>query len=71
MSDETKRYLRPRDAAAYTGISESSLAKRRMRGDPPAFIKLSNNTVAYDRRDLDDMMQRCRRTSTSDETWRT
>jgi predicted DNA-binding transcriptional regulator AlpA len=66
VPDDFARYLRPKQAARYTGMSESNLAKRRMRGDPPAFIKLAHNQVAYDRIVLDDVMRQCRRSSTSD-----
>lgn len=66
MPDDSPRYLRPKAAAHYTGISESNLAKRRMRGDPPAFIKLAHNQVCYDRLVLDELMAACRRTSTTD-----
>ena len=53
-------------AAAYVGESESTLAKRRMRGDGPAFLKLGKKTVGYRRSDLDAWLEQCRRTSTSD-----
>lgn len=54
-------------AAAYVGESESTLAKRRMRGDGPAFLKLGKRTVGYRRSDLDAWLAACRRTSTSDQ----
>ena len=44
--------LRPPEAAKYLGIAESTLAKRRMRGEAPAFHKLGR-AVVYDRADLD------------------
>jgi hypothetical protein len=33
-------YLPPRELARLIGISDSSLAKARMRGDGPAFVKI-------------------------------
>jgi hypothetical protein len=39
-------------AAAYTGISKSSLDKRRVYGNGPLFIK-AGARVMYDRADLD------------------
>lgn len=48
-------YLRPRAAAGYLGISESTLAKLRMRnnrGSGPRFIK-RGGIVIYRRIDLD------------------
>ena len=52
-------------AAKYLGVSELNLAKRRMRGDPPAYRKLGR-VVIYDQPDLDALLDACRRTSTSD-----
>lgn len=61
-----KRYLRPVEAAAYTGVAASTLAKRRLRGDPPTYLKIATNTVVYAIEDLDAWLQSCRRSSTSD-----
>jgi predicted DNA-binding transcriptional regulator AlpA len=57
--------LRPFAAANYLGLSSSTLAKMRLRGDGPIFLKL-NRSVAYDTRDLDAWLSIRRRTSTSD-----
>lgn len=59
------RRFRARKAAEYIGVSDSTLAKWRMRGDPPAFRKLGR-VVVYDQTDLDAWLDTCRRTSTSD-----
>jgi len=51
-------YLRPVEAARYTSISESTLAKLRMRHnrqDGPAYLKISG-CVVYRRDDLDAWM---------------
>ena len=63
----SKRYARPAEAAAYTGVARSTLAKRRLRGDPPTYFKVANNTVVYAIEDLDAWLQSCRRSSTSDD----
>ncbi len=50
--------MRPADAALYTGLSESTLAKLRMRQnrpDGPSFLKISG-CVVYRRGDLDKWM---------------
>lgn len=47
MTPETE-YLPPREFARLIGISESSLAKARMRGDGPAFVKIGRS-VRYSR----------------------
>ena len=60
-----KRYLRPKLASEYTGISTSTLAKRRLRGDDPEYIKIGG-AVFYDIEVLDQLMAACRRRSTSD-----
>jgi predicted DNA-binding transcriptional regulator AlpA len=59
------RRLRAPEAASYLGLSSSTLAKMRLRGDGPTFLKL-NRVVAYDIRDLDAWLAIRRRTSTSD-----
>ena len=58
--------LRPPEASAYTGLSESTLAKRRLRGEPPIFVRLGARAVGYLREDLDAWLESCRRRSTSD-----
>ncbi|SFE59202.1 hypothetical protein SAMN04488523_108200 [Sulfitobacter brevis] len=50
--------MRPADAALYTGLSESTLAKLRMRHNRqsgPSFLKISG-CVVYRRGDLDRWM---------------
>jgi predicted DNA-binding transcriptional regulator AlpA len=59
-----RRFRSPR-AAEYLGVAESTLAKWRMRGDPPVYRKLGR-VVVYDQTDLDAWLDTCRRTSTSD-----
>jgi predicted DNA-binding transcriptional regulator AlpA len=61
-----KRRLRPPAAAEHLGMSESWLAKRRMKGDPPRFLKLGDRSIAYDLADLDDYLAASRRISTSE-----
>jgi predicted DNA-binding transcriptional regulator AlpA len=53
-------------AAAYTGLAESTLAKLRMTGSGPRFLKISARRVAYDTRDIDEWLATKRRVSTSD-----
>jgi predicted DNA-binding transcriptional regulator AlpA len=60
-----RRLLRTVPAAEYCGSTKSTLDKRRVRGEPPAFMKLGK-TVVYDSRDLDDWLASCRRESTSE-----
>lgn len=52
-------------AAAYTGLSEQTLAKLRVYGGGPPYIK-AGSRVIYDTRDLDPWMESRKRTSTSD-----
>lgn len=59
-------YLTPRQAAAYLGLaSDKSLAKWRVIGGGPTFIKLGR-LVRYRERDLAAWMDTRRRNSTSD-----
>jgi hypothetical protein len=62
---DTNRKLRPSEAAAYTGLSSSTLAKYRVFGGGPPFYKLGRRVV-YDVRDLDSWVAERRRVSTSD-----
>ena len=62
---ETKRVLRAPEAATYTGLSESTLAKRRLYGLPPVFLNLGGRAVGYAIDELDRWIESCRRESTS------
>jgi predicted DNA-binding transcriptional regulator AlpA len=65
MTDNTKRVLRAPEAAAYVGLSESTLAKRRLYGQPPSFLNLGGRAVGYAIEDLDAWIKSCRRQSIS------
>lgn len=58
--------LRPRQASDYTGLSESTLAKRRLRGEPPEFVKLGRRAVGYRIDALENWLKLCSRRSTSE-----
>ncbi len=58
--------LRAPQAAEYIGLSVSTLAKMRLRGDGPPFLKIGPRIVAYDSNDIDDWLVTRRRSSTSD-----
>ena len=45
--------MRAPQAAAYLGLATSTLAKMRLRGDGPQFIKAGPRVVVYDLHDLD------------------
>ena len=62
---DTKRVLRAPEAAKYTGLSESTLAKRRLYGLPPAFLNLGGRAIGYAIDDLNAWLESCRRRSTS------
>ena len=61
------KILRAPEAASYTGLSESTLAKRRLRGEPPVFVRLGARAIGYRVDDLENWLTDCRRRSTSDE----
>jgi predicted DNA-binding transcriptional regulator AlpA len=56
--------MRPPEAAKYLGLSTSTLAKMRLRGDGPVYLKLGKRTVAYRRVDLDAFLAQNLRRST-------
>jgi len=57
--------LRTREAAAYVGLSYSTLTKLRLSGNGPRFCKLGA-AVVYDRADLDDWLEGTKHLSTSE-----
>ena len=59
--------LRAPQAAAYLGLSPSTLAKMRLRGDGPVYSKAGPRIVVYDKLDLDAWLSAQRRRSTSDQ----
>lgn len=63
---ESRIKLRAPYAAQYVGLSVSTLAKMRLRGDGPQYSKAGPRIVIYDRDDLDAWLDSRRRTSTSD-----
>lgn len=44
--------LRSSEAAEYLGLAPATLAKMRMRGDGPPFVKVGHRLVAYREADL-------------------
>lgn len=62
--DEERRRLRPEEAARYIGVSVSTLAKFRMSGEGPAYIKVGQRVVLYDTAEIEDWLASRRRTST-------
>jgi hypothetical protein len=57
--------IRPSDAAAYLNLSIQRLAKLRLEGGGPKFLKVGRS-VLYRKQDLDDFLQSRVRKSTSD-----
>jgi predicted DNA-binding transcriptional regulator AlpA len=49
----TQAYLRTRDAAAYLGVSQSTLERKRVDGTGPIFRVLGAKMVTYAIADLD------------------
>ena len=61
----TEKYLKAREAAAYIGSSESTLAKLRTYGGGPTYHKIGRG-VRYTHRGLDTYMAERSVRSTSD-----
>jgi predicted DNA-binding transcriptional regulator AlpA len=59
------KVLRPPEAAEYLGLSQSTLAKRRLKGLEPAFLSLGGRAVGYSVDELSRWLESCRRVSTS------
>ena len=58
--------LRPPAAADFLGLSASTLAKMRLRGDGPIYSKAGPRVVVYDLADLESWLTARKRSSTSD-----
>lgn len=58
--------LRAPAAAEYLGMSPSTLAKMRLRGDGPVYMKAGPRVVLYDLADLDAWLGTRKRRSTSE-----
>ena len=58
-------YLKPREAAVYLGSAVSTLAKLRVRGDGPVFLRLGKS-IRYRKSDLDAWMALSASRSTSE-----
>ena len=52
MNDSAPRYMDTRQAAAYVGMSPSTLNRMRVNGEGPPYGKLGRRVI-YDRLDLD------------------
>lgn len=57
--------LRPQQVAEKLLTTESTLAKWRLRGCGPKFLRLGLRNIAYRPEDLDDWVSNCVHTSTS------
>jgi predicted DNA-binding transcriptional regulator AlpA len=66
MSKFQSNKLRAPEAATYVGLSPSTLAKMRLRGDGPTYSKAGPRVVIYDRSDLEEWLERTKRRSTSE-----
>jgi predicted DNA-binding transcriptional regulator AlpA len=66
MTTKDQILLRPPKAAAYLGLAVSTLAKQRLRGDGPKFVRLSARAIGYLQADLDEWLAAKRCSSTSE-----
>jgi len=66
MATQPTTKLRAPQAAAYVGLSPSTLAKMRLRGDGPVYAKAGPRVVIYDRADLEKWLENQKRRSTSE-----
>jgi predicted DNA-binding transcriptional regulator AlpA len=61
--------MRAPEAAQYVGLSASTLAKMRVRGDGPPYAKAGRRVVLYSQQDLDAwLFGRLRRSTSSPAT---
>lgn len=62
----SKTLLTETKASEVVGFTTATLRKRRWQGLPPRFLKVGSK-VYYDKNDLQDFLESCIRTSTSDQ----
>lgn len=60
--------LRHNKAAAYLGLASATLAKMRMRGDGPEYIKAGKRLIIYRKSDLDAWLDDNRHRATAEYT---
>lgn len=65
--DTKQANLRPADAALYLNLSASTLAKMRLRGDGPPYVKAGPRVVLYRISDLEAWLTERLRHSTSED----
>lgn len=65
MVEENKKF-RAKEAARFLGLSPSTLAKMRLRGDGPRYAKAGPRIVLYDLKDLETWVETRKRRSTSE-----
>ena len=56
-----RRILRTPGASEYLGLAESTLEKKRHKGEGPKFIKLGGRAIGYDVAALDRWLEQQRR----------
>ncbi len=66
MTTNNQTVMRPPQASKYLGLSTSFLAKKRLAGDGPRFIRLSARAIGYQQADLDAWLKAKRCGSTSE-----
>ena len=55
-----QEFLTPKQVCSWLALPSSTLADLRMRGDGPAFTRLSARNIRYARRDVFDWIERNR-----------
>lgn len=59
MTKQDRQRIRTVVAASYLGVSRSTLAKWRMRGEGPPFHHLGPRIVYYYKDEIDDWLKTC------------
>ena len=59
MTENNRNRIRAVEAAAYLGVSRSTLAKWRMRGEGPVYHHCGPRIVYYYQGEIDDWLVEC------------
>lgn len=66
VADHLRCLLKPKEAAGYLGLGVSRLAKMRLAGSGPVYLKLTRRAVRYSIENLDRWAAERAQRSTSD-----
>lgn len=65
QANAPEKLLTPEEVSEILQLEKNTLAKRRVAGRPPRYVKIGRSTVRYDPADIRDLIESQKRTSTA------